>query len=215
LLDEPDRRPRRRQPRAPEAHRLGSRRRACGVRRLPGVSNRSSRLSSSGFDGGVELPLSRLLREAGSSVVGLVLGRRDEPDLAMEPLVVDQSMYSAERGSPVELPAMRSHPSRTPGSRSTAARGPLARPEPGRQGRACPEAEPAHGPAATPRDATPKWQARLFKALGTRPLLRHPSGDRTHQAARCGPRAVPPGGRFAAGALSMVGNARRRHGPNH
>src|SRR5680860_1123761 len=49
--------------------------------------NRS--MSSTGFDGGFELPLSRLLGEGGAAVLGLVLHRWDEADLAVEPAEVE------------------------------------------------------------------------------------------------------------------------------
>jgi len=40
-------------------------------------------LSSTGFDGGFQLPLSRLLGEGVASVLDLELDRRDEADLAV------------------------------------------------------------------------------------------------------------------------------------
>jgi len=46
-------------------------------------------LSSTGFDGGFQLPLSRVLGEGGASVLGLVLDRWDETDLPVEPAEVE------------------------------------------------------------------------------------------------------------------------------
>jgi hypothetical protein len=44
-------------------------------------------LSSAGFDGGFQLPLSRLLEQGGASVLGLELDRWNEADLAVEPVL--------------------------------------------------------------------------------------------------------------------------------
>ena len=53
-----------------------------------GVGGRASGgngVSSTGFDGHMELPVSRLLGEGGASMHGLVLDGRDQADLAVEP----------------------------------------------------------------------------------------------------------------------------------
>ena len=52
-------------------------------------------LSGTGFHRNTELPRSRLLGEGGAAVLGLVLDRWDQPDLAMQPPELNQSMYSA------------------------------------------------------------------------------------------------------------------------
>ncbi len=48
-----------------------------------------SEVSSTGFDGHGELPLSWLLGQGRASVLGFVLDRRDEPDLAVQPSEVE------------------------------------------------------------------------------------------------------------------------------
>jgi hypothetical protein len=53
------------------------------VRSQIGVEEFLSHMSSSGFDGGFQLPLSRLLGEGVASVLDLELDRRDEADLAV------------------------------------------------------------------------------------------------------------------------------------
>ena len=60
-----------------------------GYPAVPGVVLAQGEVSSTGFDGGFELPLSRLLGEGGSAVSGLVLDRWDEADLAVEPAIVE------------------------------------------------------------------------------------------------------------------------------
>jgi hypothetical protein len=46
-------------------------------------------LASTGFDGGMEAPLGRSLNGSGGAVLVLVLDRRDEPEPAVQPAMVE------------------------------------------------------------------------------------------------------------------------------
>ncbi len=59
------------------------------LRRSRSVPSLAGLLSSAGFDGGLQLPLSRLLEQGGASVLGLELDRWNEADLAVEPAEVE------------------------------------------------------------------------------------------------------------------------------
>ena len=68
------------------------------VRRAPFPHGPTAEVSSTGFDGDVDLPRSRVLSGCGVVVVGLELNGRDKADLAVkaaviEPVDVPPSMF--------------------------------------------------------------------------------------------------------------------------